>query len=402
MFELKPMLSALWRNKISALLIAVQLALTLAIVSNATVIVQDRLEKMARPTGIAVSDIISVTFMPVPVNYDMAGAVAADLELLRNMPGVVDATVTNQIPLSGSGSASTYFTEPNQEIGGENANYYQTDEHFIDTLGLNLVAGRNFTRADFDVIGPNDTYEPRVAIITQKFADVMFPGEDAVGKYFYSGGDGEPREIIGVVERHLGAWPSWSKAGQVAFYPLLVTGNHKRYLIRTEPGQRDTVYKQIEEKLAERDPQRVIHLDTLSKRMAQSYISDNVMVKVLSAVMTLLTFIVALGIIGLTIFWINQRNKQIGVRRALGATRANISRYFLVENTLIAGAGLAIGMAAAQVINHFMVNQFSQPVLSIPTLLVCALILLGVSVTAALVPAIRAANISPAMATRSV
>ncbi|MBY6212535.1 ABC transporter permease [Microbulbifer agarilyticus] len=402
MFELKPMLSALWRNKVSALLIALQLALTLAIVSNATVIVKDRMEKVARPTGMDVENIIAATYMPIPTDYDMAGAVIADLDLLRRTPGVLDASVTNQIPLSGSGSAGTYFNEPNQEIGGENANYYQVDSHFIDTLGLNLIEGRNFTPADEHVVGPNDRHHSEVAVVSKQFAEKLFPGESAVGRFFYAGNSDQPVEIIGVVEQHLGAWPGWSRAGNVVFYPLLVTDNHKRYLIRTEPGQRDAVLKEVEELLNNRDPQRVVQVETLSKNLERTYIGDNVMIKVLSLVMALLTFIVALGIIGLTIFWINQRTKQIGIRRALGATRANISRYFLVENSLIAGTGLVLGTAGALIINRLMVSEFSQPTLTLPLLAVCAIVLLLVSITAALMPAMRAANVSPAMATRSV
>ncbi|WP_237058042.1 ABC transporter permease [Microbulbifer sediminum] len=402
MLELKPMLSALWRNKISAMLIALQLALTLAIVSNASIIVQDRIEKMARPTGMPVEDLIAVTFQPIAQDYDMHGAVLADLDLLRSIPGVVDATHTNQIPVSGSGSASVFHNQPNQEIGGEVSNYYETGPHFIQTLGMNLVAGRNFTPADMQVVQPNEDSRTRVAIITRQMADALYPDGNALGKSFYNSNGTDPVEIVGIVERHLGAWVSWSKAGNVIFFPRLVETNFKRYMVRAEPGRRDEVLKAVEKQLAERDPQRVMHIETLAERLERSYMSDNVMVKVLSAVVTLLTFIVALGIVGLTVFWINQRRKQIGVRRALGATRLNISRYFLVENTLIAITGVALGMAGAQIANHFMVSSYSQPALSLPVLLVCALILVSVSLAAALVPALRAANISPATATRSV
>ncbi|WP_299595716.1 FtsX-like permease family protein [uncultured Microbulbifer sp.] len=402
MFELKPMLSALWRNKVSAMLIALQIALTLAIVSNAVTIIQERQEKIARPTGIDVENLIAVTFMPVPADYDMAGAVAADLDLMRSMPGVVDASVTNQAPISGSGSASGYFFEPNQEVGDITANYYQTDPHFINTLGLKLTAGRNFREDEMDILGPHQNYNADVAIITQQFADQAFPGESALGKYLYGGRDDHPTQIIGIVERHIGAWPGWSLAGNVVFYPVMAEGNHKRYLVRTEPGQRDEIFKQLEDKLAERDPQRVIHLETTENHMKETYSSDNLMIKVLTLVVSLLTFIVALGIVGLTIFWINQRAKQIGIRRALGASRRNISRYFLLENSIIAITGLVLGGTAAMLINGLIASNFSQPLLSLPMLITCALVLLLVSLLAALVPALRAANISPAMATRSV
>ncbi|MGL6159245.1 ABC transporter permease [Microbulbifer sp.] len=402
MFELKPMLSALWRNKVAALLIAVQLALTLAIVGNASVIVDDRQDRIARPTGMAVEDIVSVTFHPTTSDFDLSGTVRSDLDMVRGIPGVVEATHTSHIPISGSGSSSDFYREPNQSsLDEETANVYYTGPEFIEALGLKLVAGRNFTPAEVKVFNPDDSYTSPVTIVTQQFADVMFPDGNALGQFLYTGKN-DPIEIVGIVERHLGAWVTWSLAGNVAFYPALMDISFGRYVIRAEPGKRDQVLKQVEEKLAQRDSQRVIHIKTLSEEFDEGYAIDNLMVKVLSAVIIMLTFIIALGIVGLTFFWINQRRKQIGVRRALGATRANISRYFLLENCLIAGTGIAIGMAAAQVANHFIVSNYSQPALPLSVMLVCALILLGVSVAAALVPALRAANISPAMATRSV
>ncbi|GAB2879700.1 ABC transporter permease [Microbulbifer echini] len=402
MLELKPMLSALWRNKVSALLITLQLALTLAIISNIVVIVQDRIEKIERPTGIAVEDIIALNFMAIPQDYDMIGAISADLDLLRALPDVKDATVTNQVPLSQSGSAGTYYTQANQEIGGENSNYYNTDPHFINTLGLKLIAGRNFTDAEIQFSEPNKNPEIAVAVVTQQFAEKLYPGQDPIGKPLFDGSDSNPIEIIGVVERHLGAWVDWSNAGNVAFFPSIKNTQDTNYLIRTEPGKRDQVLKTLVQKLSERDPQRVIKTKVLSEYVARSYARDNLMVKVLSIVAAMLSFIVALGIVGLTIFWINQRAKQIGVRRALGATRSNISRYFLLENCLIAGFGITLGSAAALIANQYMVSDYSQPALPLTPLAICAFLVLIVSLVAALAPALRAANISPATATRSV
>ncbi|WP_444883835.1 ABC transporter permease [Microbulbifer sp. PSTR4-B] len=402
MLELKPMLSALWRNKVPAMLIALQLALTLAIISNTAVIVKDRIAKIERPTGIAVEEIIAINVMAIPNNYDMIGAVSSDLELLRKLPFVQDATVTNQVPLSRSGSAGTFYNQPNQEIGGEVSNRYNTDPNFINTLGLKLVAGRNFTSAEMQYFDPSENRDINVAVITQQFADKIYPDQDPIGKPLYDGNTSHPIEIIGIVERHLGAWVDWPKAGNVAFFPIVRNTQDVNYLVRAEPGKRDEVLKTLVEKLSERDPQRVIRTRVLSEYVARSYAGDNLMVKVLSIVAATLSFIVALGIVGLTIFWINQRAKQIGVRRALGATRSNISRYFLIENSLIAATGIALGSAAALIANQYMVRDYSQPVLTLLPLTICALLVLVVSLSAALAPALRAANISPATATRSV
>lgn len=401
MLELRPILSALWRHKVSALLIALQLGLTLAIVSNALVVINERMERIDRPTGVAVDDIAIFHFMPIPKDYDMLEAFRLDLDMIRAQPGVASATLSNHVPLSGSGSSSGFYTEPNQETGATSANYFTADEHFIDALGMKLVAGRSFRPDEIMELSLTSSERPSTAVVTQKFADTLFPDGNAVGKYFYLGGDDKPVEIVGIVERNLGSWPNSSLAGRAVFYPAVLDKWHY-FIVRAEPGQRDAVLKLVEEKMAERDPWRVINTRTLEEEKDQTYAGDNTMIKVLTSVIALLTFIVALGIVGLTVFWITQRQKQIGVRRALGATRSAISRYFLLENLMIAATGILLGAAAALIFNHFLVSEFDQPALPLSTTLYCALILLGVSIAAALVPALRAANISPAMATRSV
>ncbi|WP_250459587.1 ABC transporter permease [Microbulbifer litoralis] len=401
MLELRPILSALWRHKISALLIAVQLGLTLAIVGNATVVIQERMDTIARPTGVAVEDIVTANFMPIPKDYDRMEAFRLDLDMMRQLPGVVAATVS-RAPLAGGGSSAGFHTKPNQEIGATNSATFRVDEHFIDALGMRLVAGRNFTANEIREIGRESTWQPDTTVITQQLADKLFAGGEALGKSIYYGGGDHPMEIVGIVERNLGPWPNSPIAGNSIFLPMIMDTQWFDYIIRAEPGQRDAVAKLLQEKLAERDPRRVVDVKTLEEQLNRSYAGDNTMITVLSGVVGLLTFIVALGIVGLTVFWITQRQKQIGVRRALGATRTAISRYFLLENLLIAASGIAIGVAAAQIFNHFLASEFDQPALPLSTTLTCALILLGVSLAAALVPALRAANISPATATRSV
>lgn len=401
MLELRPILSALWRHKVSALLIALQLGLTLAIVGNASVVIQERLERIARPTGVAVTDIVTAKFMPIAKDYDRLEAFHRDLDMIRQLPGVAAATIT-RAPLTGGGSRIGLHTKPNQEVGATGGAQFWGDEHLIDALGMKLVAGRAFTANDITEASFSSSWRPSKAIVTQQLADKLFPSEGAVGKAIYLGGEDNPLEIVGIVERNLGPWPNSHDAGSTLFFPAIMDTQWFDYVVRAEPGQREAVAKRLEEKLAERDPHRVITVKTLQEQLDRYYARDNTMIQVLSGVVGLLTFIVALGIVGLTVFWITQRQKQIGVRRALGASRSAISRYFLLENLLIAATGIVIGVAAAQIFNHFLASEFGQPALPLSTTLTCALILLGVSLAAALVPALRAANISPAMATRSV
>ena len=111
--------------------------------------------------------------------------------------------------------------------------------------------------------------------------------------------------------------------------------------------------------------------------------------------------VTAFGIVGLTSYWVAQRRRQIGIRRALGATRNAIMRYFQTENLLIAGAGAAIGVALAVALNLWMVTTFEMQRLHTGYALVGAVAVLLLGQAAVLWPAFRAASIPPALATRA-
>jgi len=111
--------------------------------------------------------------------------------------------------------------------------------------------------------------------------------------------------------------------------------------------------------------------------------------------------ITAAGIVGLTSFWVGQRRKQIGVRRALGARRGDILNYFLTENFLISVGGVMVGTVLAVGINLWMMARFEMARLSLAYVIDGVIILLLLGQLATLAPALRASRVSPVEATRS-
>jgi putative ABC transport system permease protein len=109
-----------------------------------------------------------------------------------------------------------------------------------------------------------------------------------------------------------------------------------------------------------------------------------------------------LGIVGLASFWVAQRNRSIGVRRALGATRNNILRYFQTENFLLTTMGIAVGMVLAYSINLFLIVHYELPRMPIAYFPIGAILLWCLGQAAVLGPALRAAAVPPVVATRSV
>ena len=112
--------------------------------------------------------------------------------------------------------------------------------------------------------------------------------------------------------------------------------------------------------------------------------------------------ITALGIVGLASFWVQQRTKQIGVRRALGATKGQILAYFQTENFLLATIGIVLGMLAAYGINQVLMSKYELARLPAYYLPIGAIALWLLGQVSVLGPARRAASVPPAIATRSV
>lgn len=402
--EIRPILSALMRNKTGPLLIAMQIAITLAIVVNSAFIIGQRAEKMGRDTGMDDQNLVFVGTYGFGASYDHRESIRQDLDALRAMPGVVDAAYMDGVPLSGGGSNSGFSHAPIQPSQQDvvNANYYNVDERAPETLGLRIQSGRWF-RADEIEYRTGETYMPESVVITRAVADRLFgEGEPAVGKLVYDAGNDTSR-VIGVVEHMQGAWVNWNELDQVILRGAIAEGPLGGYVVRVEPGLADQMVPEIETRLQEISRDRVvIEVRTLSDHMAESYSRDSAMIQLLSGVSVLLVAVTALGIIGLAAFNVNQRRKQIGTRRALGATRMDVLRYFMTESLLIATMGILLGATLAMVMSWWLGTQFSLPPLDWRFIPPAVLALLIISQLAVLGPARRATLISPSLATRSV
>ena len=140
---------------------------------------------------------------------------------------------------------------------------------------------------------------------------------------------------------------------------------------------------------------------TLTRAREEAYKDDKGLVVILGVVCASLLAVTSFGIVGLTSYWVAQRRRQIGIRRALGATRNAIIQYFQTENLLIAGAGAAIGVAMAVSLNLWMVNAFAMQRLNTGYTLIGAVVVLLLGQVAVLWPALKAASIPPALATRA-
>jgi len=400
--EFQPIMRALWRNRTGAILVALQIALALAIVVNSVYIIVQRLEHIGRDPGLNVADTFTVFFAPVGSSFNPEVAMREDIEALRALPGVIDASRINAIPLSGSGSSTGYYTEPEEKGREAQGNYYEVDEHGVNTLGVRILEGRNFDASVVRRLPDNSSEFVPELILTKTIAKELFPEGSALNKTVYDG-LGQPARVVGVLEKMHGSWVRWDKLDNVVLHPVLTSERFASYLVRAEPGRRDALMRLAEDKLSAMDNGRIIlKVESVEELAARSYADDRAMAVYLSVVVGLLLAISALGIFGLAAFNVSTRTKQIGTRRAVGARRFDIVRYFLVENWVITTTGVLAGCVLALVLGYWLSTMFELPRLELYYLVAGVAVLWTVGLAAALWPARRAARVSPAVATRTV
>jgi putative ABC transport system permease protein len=402
--EIGPIWRAMLRNKTGAILIALQIAVTMAIMVNAISIMQERSRIMARPTGIDEHNIFHIASMGFAEGYNERVTVEEDLAMLRGLPGVTNATQSNSVPLRNGGWSMGLSLEPGADADSTSTAVYFVDEHGLDTFGLNLLAGENFSATEIGWRGRSDNEWPDRILITHALAETLFPDDPdgALGKTVYINDD-EPITISGIIEQMQAPWNGWDGIERAMLVPTHTTFGFSRYIIRTEPGMRDELMPQIEEKLAERNKGRVmVSMRSMDETRERSYRGDASMIKMLTFTIVLLVVITALGIVGLASFSVNRRTKQIGTRRALGASKLAILRYFMTENFIISLVGVVIGAALTVALNIIMIETFSLTRITWYLVPVAMLMLLVIGQAAVFGPAKRASSVPPAVATRTV
>jgi len=399
----RPMLSSLMRNKTGPILVALQIAVTLAIVINSLFIVIQRVEKINRDSGIDVNNVIVTYVRGFGDDFDVASSITNDIDLIRSIPGVVTAAVSNQVPLSGSGSGNGLRIVPDETVEAVSTARYRWGVEGLDALGVELSRGRNFFAEEVNFVFPaSDPPAPASILITQALADDLFGDEDALGKTVYWGSM-EPSTIVGIIGVMHGSWVGWDKLENSVIQPGTQADTTNKYIIRVEPGMRDKLMPIIEQELGESNRRRVVKsVRSLEELAARSYRRDRGMAIILSVVITLLVGLTALVIVGLSSFHVTQRTKQIGTRRALGAKRIDIIRQFMLENWLITTAGAVLGVVLTVAVAYWMETSFGLERLDWRFLPAGIAILWVLSSLAVFEPARRAASVPPAVATRSV
>jgi len=407
--QLRPIVAALARHKVATALIVLQVALTLAVATNALCIVATRIVHLSRPTSTDEAHLFIIrNGWKLGQNATQIDAnIRADLESLRHVTGVRDAFSSQGFPLGGfkDDIILRLKLKPDQKTSGLLVTYFASDEHAIDTLGLSLVAGRNFRPDEINAIDPNDRMSPGGIIVTRSLADKLFPEGSALGKTVYLP-DG-PAAIVGIVASLQGPL---LHGGNLDGYTVLIPTHYVDpagvvYLVRTDSTAIKPVIAATLKALQERGGVRVIDpkegIVSMAHVRESAYAEDRSVALLMSIVCGLLLLATAGGIVGLSSFWVSQRRRQIGIRRSLGATAGDILCYFHAENFLIVGSGIVLGVLLAVLVNLGLMHVYELPHMPLYVPLLGALLLWLLGQLAVWGPARYAAKVPPVVAIRT-
>lgn len=396
-----PILRAMKHNRTRFALIILEIAITLAIVTNAVNMILVEREAMQQQSGFDDDNLLSVFAQPFAPEFQeqtyVEQVVQADLRALAAVPGVKAASATRILPWQGGGSSGTWKTEGYPEKF--QAQIYGATRGIFDTLGVQIIAGRGFVETDT----PTDPNTPtKVTVISSALAKKLWGDKNPIGRVITNGEGDTPRTVIGVIDNFYNPY-AWNIGEYVLFTPGRSYGpGGMSYLIRTEPGAMASVAKQLEPRLLQVNAGRIFRSFTIAEQKDNFFSGRRLIITSMTAVIAVLVFVTALGILGITSLSVAERTRQIGTRRALGATRGDILKHFLTENWLVTTIGLILGVIATYGLNFALVSNVTDA--KLPWYLVAVgMVLLWINgLVATIPPALRAARVAPAIATRSV
>ena len=397
--EIGPITRALLRNKTRFILIVLQIAVTLAVVTNAVNMIVEERKQMNKPSGFDDQNLLWVrsrNFAPEfdQLPYRIASA-ESDLRALRGIPGVKAVVNTNFLPWAGGGSSGEV-----KVIGGDGSPFrtqqYAATPGFVQTLGTKIVSGRDLRESDIDD-DPNST--TATVIISRGLEKLMFKDKSAVGQQLTPGTGSI--SIVGVFDPFYNPY-GWPIHEYCVIFAGHVSRNGARYLVRVEPGMMKQVAPMVEKRLIATNDGRNVELQPISQVKSRYFRQNEIVIAAMGMVIFLIVVVTGLGIVGVTSFTVTERTRQIGTRRALGATKPAIIRYFLMENWIITNSGLILGIALAYGLNYLLVTNTSGVKLDWRYVVAGVVLLWTQGVVATLAPAMRAAAVSPVIATRTV
>ena len=403
--DIKPIFLSLKQNKFLTILMVIQIAFTMGVLSSSVLVATDTLREWGMPSGIPHEDIIRISPEFFDETQDIGQALVKDLERVKNMPNVINVAPSNAVPFTAERMINVYLATE------EDAQEYKTvvfhsDENIFDVLQLSLIEGRLLNASDV-IKGETSTTPENSSqvMISQDMATALFADQPALGQTIWLAKNADPVQVVGIYSNFMVGerLNARGKSYQSIIRPQVKWDQSQQphYLIRVESGKGTAMMEDIIDVFYQERGRYIRTSELLKRTQKRMYDGRGSRALTMLVISVVLLIITGLGMTGLTAFQVTQKRKQIGTRRALGAKKRDIMRYFLTENSIITLAGLLIGILVTLMITFELSEQASQNFMNVSVLLLTGLVMWIVNILAVWFPAKRAANIDPAIVTRS-
>jgi predicted permease len=319
---------------------------------------------------------------------------------LRESGGVRAVSMSSSIPFNTSQSSRSYFAEgaqPRKTGDAARAYAYKVDDRFFPLMETKIVRGRGFDSRD-------TAKSPRVAVINELLAGKLFGKSDPIGRRFrLDSADGSELQVVGVAKQ--GIYTYWAEpATEAAWTPFSQDYSSQMYVEMRTAADPAAFAAAVREQVRALDPDMpILRVSTMATFFHdRAMLGPRLIAQIVTATGVMGLFMAAIGLYGVIAYAVSRRTREIGIRLAIGATPARVSRMVLHQGAVFTAVGLAIGLAlvipiARNVVPNFVIG--TNPLGAIVLLGVPAL-LGAVTMAACWIPARRAAKVDPTRALR--
>lgn len=391
-----------------------QLALSLAPLVGAVLLIQSFIRLQKVDPGFSADHRLTLTLTAPRARYGEAAKIADMAERIQSevsqIPGVKAIGLAQDLPFgvaSGGWMQAITRQDPQSVVNPAtlpHVHYNVVSTGYVESLGLQLKAGRVFSKAD-------SRNSAQVVIINDALARKYFAGEDPIGKQIWVGHaqiltQTAPRIIVGVTGNALlrkleeppepAAWAPISQQGtsEILWRTL--------YLVAHTTADPYDLVGAVRQRVGNVDADLALaDIRTLETRLSESVWRQRFVVYVLGAFGLAAVLIAVLGVFGIISYTVSRRTQEIGVRVALGATRGSIIRMVMSEGLWLVLVGVGLGIAGALGLIRFLSSLlYGVEKTDLTTIVISAILLSGVALLACYVPARRAARVDPMKALR--
>jgi putative ABC transport system permease protein len=382
-------------------LVITEVALALLLLTSAGLLMRSFARLTSVNPGFQPDQLLTMQMFTSPAKYSDDRTRSQYLERIlsevRRLQGVQAAGSVHFLPLTGmiSGSCFAPAPGPQPDVSSPSAQFLVISPGYFRAMGTPMLSGRDFDERD-------RFGSPSVAVVNHAFAERFLAGQPAIGKHLnVCWSVPNPAEIVGVVA------DARQAALQAAPRPTIFLANAQapmyfaRLVVRARTDARQLT-RSVEAAVHRVDPEQALSdIQTMEDVVSDSIAQPRLQLLLLAVFAGLAILLATIGVYGVVSYSVSRRTQEIGIRVALGAGRADVSRLVLREGLLLGGLGVALGLAGALACTRVLRSLLFEVTPTDPvTLATVACLLLAVVAAATLLPARRATKVDPMVALR--